>query len=101
MSHALFNARTTCKKSPQTWGLKGGLSVSSGSKQLLNLQKESPNMGIERTLVANILLASTLVLQKESPNMGIESLNATLHVVGGCLYLQKESPNMGIERFVT
>ena len=112
----------TCKKSPQTWGLKAN-SKTCLRNGLETLQKESPNMGIERLLhsPSNQLqnpackkspqtwglkvqyprerFVLVLVgLQKESPNMGIERQTANTWRWGGDR-LQKESPNMGIESF--
>ena len=136
-----------CKKSPQTWGLKDNMllpltherkilakrvpkhgdwkyrnSVPSYKNLKCNLQKESPNMGIESSSGHLLLYRQSLDLQKESPNMGIERLIAwsdppwnqplakrvpkhgdwkpcskpPLGKRG--FHLQKESPNMGIER---
>ena len=43
----------TCKKSPQTWGLKVNPALPKAPCNLPVLQKESPNMGIERTILKN------------------------------------------------
>ena len=85
----------SCKKSPQTWGLKG-LVEKHACLVSGNLQKESPNMGIERV---KLLSPSGEVydLQKESPNMGIERSWRFMQLQAEATPLQKESPNMGIE----
>ena len=89
------SAAFPCKKSPQAWGLKATPSRCHASLTL-NLQKESPSMGIERINVVKQRIEEFL-LQKESPSMGIERLCSHVSIGKVGFYLQKESPSMGIE----
>ena len=59
----------TCKKSPQTWGLKV-LHIFMYKKIVnFNLQKESPDMGIESVFAVSCVLFF-LVLAKRVPRHG-------------------------------
>ena len=66
-----------CKKSPQTWGLKDTLFFYIHGHYAF-LQKESPDMGIESLVHQETPQRPLNVLQKESPDMGIESYNILL-----------------------
>ena len=93
-----FHHKLACKKSPQTWGLKAFWGFIIGAIWVMNLQKESPDMGIESRTLLSPLSSPARPLQKESPDMGIERclvFNAIKLVLDN---LQKESPDMGIER---
>ena len=63
--------KLSCKKSPQTWGLKEEVKQRKSTHEH-GLQKESPDMGIESKVPVVPFQGEDAALQKESPDMGIE-----------------------------
>ncbi len=85
---------SSCKKSPQAWGLKVQASFVISINIVSALQKESPSMGIESLLNVLSFQVFYVSLQKESPSMGIER-HPTSELISSSNNLAKRVPKHG------